>query len=264
MHRDDGLRLDPADHVLELGAARMAGDMHQMGAVGDDLDALVDQAVDDAADRLLVAGDRARREDHPVAARQRHVGMLVLGDARRARRAARPGCRCRAPPPCRAADGRRRPCRGNPARRRDSRSRARPGRRAPWRGRPRTTSRSAARAASATARMRATLEAKVVTATRPRRARDQLGRASARDIGLRRRAAFAHRIGGIADQREAALVAERAQLGLVGRRADHRRRIDLPVAGVQHVAERRADDQRVRFRDRMRDRDQLDVERPDL
>ena len=84
--------------------------------------------------------------------------------------------------------------------------------------------------------MRATLEAKVVTATRPRRAADQFGE-RLRDIGLGRRAALAHRVGGIADQREAALVAERAQLGFVGRRADDRRRIDLPVAGVQHGAE---------------------------
>ena len=57
--------------------------------------------------------------------------------------------------------------------------------------------------------MRATLEAKVVTATRRGALGDQFG-SVLRDIGLRRRAALAHRIGGIADQREAALVAERA------------------------------------------------------
>ena len=147
--------------------------------------------------------------------------------------------------------------------RRDSRSRARPAMTRPWRGRPPRPRGRPARAASATARMRATLEAKVVTATRPRRLHDQLGQRLG-DVGLGRRAAVAHRIGGIADQREAALVAERAQLRLVGRRAEHRRRIELPVAGVQHVAVRRADDQRVRFRDRMRDRDKLDVERPDV
>ena len=110
--------------------------------------------------------------------------------------------------------------------------------------------------------MRATLEAKVVTATR----RGAVRISSASDFAtsaLRRRAALAHRVGGIADQREAALVAERAQLGLVGRRADHRRRIDLPVAGVQHGAERRADDQAVRFRDRMGHGNELDIERPE-
>ena len=52
-----------------------------------------------------------------------------------------------------------------------------------------------------------------------------------------------HGIGGIADHGEAALVAQRAQLGFVGRRADQRRRVDLPVAGMQHGAVRRADDQ---------------------
>ena len=70
MHRDQDFRLDPADQFLELGAARMAGDVHQMGAVGDHLDALVDQAVEHAADGLLVAGDGARRDDDAVAARQ--------------------------------------------------------------------------------------------------------------------------------------------------------------------------------------------------
>jgi hypothetical protein len=37
----------------------MAGDMDEIGAVGNDLDALADQTIDDGADRLLVAGDGA-------------------------------------------------------------------------------------------------------------------------------------------------------------------------------------------------------------
>ena len=82
-----------------------------------------------------------------------------------------------------------------------------------------TTSRSAARAASATARKRATFEAKVVTATRPRAVLISSAIVFA-DIGFRRRAAFAHGIGGIADQRETAFLAQRAQLLLVG--ADRR------------------------------------------
>ena len=68
MGRNEDFRPDPADHVEQFGAPRMAGDVHQMGAVGDDLDALGDQAVDDPADRLLVAGDGAGGKDHPVAA----------------------------------------------------------------------------------------------------------------------------------------------------------------------------------------------------
>ena len=63
----------------------MARNVHQMRAVGDDFDALVDQPIDDAADRLLVAGNGARGIDHPVACRKRDLGMLVLGDARERR-----------------------------------------------------------------------------------------------------------------------------------------------------------------------------------
>jgi hypothetical protein len=41
--------------------------------------------------------------------------------------------------------------------------------------------------------------------------------------------------------------------------------VESPIsAGVQHGAERRADDQRVRFRDRMRHGHKLDVERPEM
>ncbi len=40
MRRDQDLRLHPGDHVAQFVAARMAGDVHQMRAVGDDLDAL--------------------------------------------------------------------------------------------------------------------------------------------------------------------------------------------------------------------------------
>ena len=82
MHRNEDLRTHPADHVLELGAPRMAGHMHEVGSVGDDLDALGDEAVDHLHDRLLVAGNGARGKDHAVAARKRHVRVIVLRDAR--------------------------------------------------------------------------------------------------------------------------------------------------------------------------------------
>ena len=126
VHRNDGARLDPADHVLELRLARMAGHMHQMRAVGDDLDALVDQPVDDACRspsrcREWAATRRSRGRPSTAPPRDARPGRCA-----RAPRAARPGCRCRAPPPCPAADGHRRPCRETAARRRDSRSRARP------------------------------------------------------------------------------------------------------------------------------------------
>ena len=94
------------DHVEQLGAPRMPGDVHQVVAIGDDLDALRDQTVDDAGHRLLVAGDGAGGKDHAVAA-----ASASLPDARprrcaRAPPAARPGCRCKAPGPCRAANSR--------------------------------------------------------------------------------------------------------------------------------------------------------------
>ena len=85
MHRDQQLRPHPGNHVAQFVAARMAGDMDEMGAVGDDLDALPDQAVDDAADRLLVAGNGARGKDHAVALVQRDLRMVVIGDARQRR-----------------------------------------------------------------------------------------------------------------------------------------------------------------------------------
>ena len=95
--------------------------------------------------------------------RQRHLRMLVLGDARerRARLALAAGAERHHLVGRQMAVGV--DARGTPARRRDSRSRARPARRAPWRGRPPRPRGRQARAASATARMRATLEAKVVT-----------------------------------------------------------------------------------------------------
>ena len=189
-----------------------------MRAVGDDLDALRDQAVDDAADRLLVARDGARGKDHAVA-----LARASRRDARprrcaRARRAARPGCRCTAPRPCRAAGSRRRRPSGNPGCRRDSRSRARPARRAPWRGRPPPPRGRTPRAASATARMRAdiggegrdrdaararsSISSASVLATRPRtasglRAPRWWNRRSARGSPRRRaRAACASSVGG--------------------------------------------------------------------
>src|SRR5437762_2037637 len=76
-----------ASSPLSFIAARMAGDVDEVGAVGNHLDALVDQAVDDAAHRLLIAGDGARGKDHAIALVERHLRMIVIGDAgqRRAR-----------------------------------------------------------------------------------------------------------------------------------------------------------------------------------
>ena len=82
MRGDEDFRPDPADHIEQFGAPRMPGDVNEVGAVGDDLDALPDQAVDHTIHVLLVAGDGARREDHAVAPGEGDLRMLVLGDAR--------------------------------------------------------------------------------------------------------------------------------------------------------------------------------------
>jgi hypothetical protein len=45
----------------------------------------VNQAVDDSADRLLVAGNGARGKNHAVALVQGDLRMVVIGDARQRR-----------------------------------------------------------------------------------------------------------------------------------------------------------------------------------
>ncbi|MGY3514264.1 hypothetical protein ACVIQY_007239 [Bradyrhizobium sp. USDA 3051] len=82
MDGDQELRPGPGDHVAQFVAAGMTGDMDQLVAVGDDLHALQDQAIDDGPDRLLVAGNGARGEDDAVATVERDLGMVVIGDAR--------------------------------------------------------------------------------------------------------------------------------------------------------------------------------------
>src|SRR6266480_3026230 len=81
------------------------------------------------------------------------------------------------------------------------------------------------------------------------------------DVGLGGRAPVAKCVSGIPNQRETALIAECAQLGFVGRRTHEWRRVDLPVAGVEHGPRRRTDDEPVRFRNGVSHRDQLYIER---
>src|SRR5208282_5341248 len=84
------------------------------------------------------------------------------------------------------------------------------------------------------------------------------------DVRLRWALALAQHVGRIADQRQHAFFAELAQAALVGREADHRRQVELPVAGVDDEAGRRADRQGAALRYRMGDGDELDVERADV
>ena len=76
--------------------------------------------------------------------------------------------------------------------------------------------------------------------------------------------AFHEHVGRVAHHGEDALVAQLRDLGLVEILADQRIGIDLPVAGVQDQAQRRADRQAVGLGDRVRQRHQLDLERPEL
>ena len=193
----------------------MAGDVHQRVAVGDDLDALLDQPVEHAADRLLVAGDHAGGIDQAVAARELDVGMLVLGDAgeRRARLALAAGAE-----------------RHHFLRRQRGESVG-----AAELGQPVEIAKLARDLHDAVhgaadhdhlapggdrafrhAAQTPGIGGEGGDRHAPRRGLDQRGNCLG-DLGFRGRAALAHRIGRIADQRQAAFLAESAQLGLTGK-----------------------------------------------
>src|SRR5215211_8810400 len=63
----------------------MPGNVDEVGPVGNNLDTLRDQAIDDRAHRLLVAGNGARGKDDAVALVQRHLRVIVIGNARQRR-----------------------------------------------------------------------------------------------------------------------------------------------------------------------------------
>ncbi len=65
--RHEVLRAADVVEVQELARGRVAGDVDLGVALVDDVRAPAGQAVDDAVDRVLVAGDEGRREDHRVA-----------------------------------------------------------------------------------------------------------------------------------------------------------------------------------------------------
>src|SRR3954453_1309934 len=63
----------------------MAGHVNEFGPIGDDLDALRNQTIDDGAHRLFVAWDGARGKDYAITLVQRHVRMIVVRDPRQRR-----------------------------------------------------------------------------------------------------------------------------------------------------------------------------------
>ena len=250
------------NHVAQFVTARMAGDVDQIGTVGDDFDTLRDQAIDDAADRLLVAGNGARGEDHAVTLVQRDLRMVVIDDARQ-----------------RSAGL-------------TLASRAQRQHLVRWKMTVKISPAETLHAVEMTGfagdlhhALHGAADDDHFTAgglggVRDRfQARDVGGESrdgdaalgglhqlhdGGGDLGLRGRAPFPHRIGGIADQRQHAGIAQLAQTPLVGRHADDRRRVDLPVTGVQHGADRSLDRQRVGFRNRMGNRNEFDIERAEI
>ena len=103
--RDARLRRGPAPAPAASAGRRGACSSSRRGwpvvwtspsRLGDDLDAAVDQHVLDVDDFALVAGDGPGREDHAVAGVEIDRRMLARARCGRSRRAARPGCRCRA------------------------------------------------------------------------------------------------------------------------------------------------------------------------
>ena len=77
--RHEVLGLHDGEHELELLGPGVAGDVDQgpglVVHVGPDLG----QAVDDAGDGLLVAGDRGGRDDHRIAGLDGHRAVLAVG-----------------------------------------------------------------------------------------------------------------------------------------------------------------------------------------
>ena len=255
--RGRDLRPEPFIELRDLAAARMARGVNQaMRSVMTSTPCLM-RSVDDAADLALVAGNGARGKDHAVAGRELHDRMLIFrntGDAARlspwlpvasitisSRGSAEKAS---------AGEKRMEHLRDSRirARRSTTRSIARP---------TSTTLRPAALAASATARIRATLEAKVVTTRPAARLADDLMQGQG-DLGLRGADAIRRILVEIANEREHALIADLGEPLDFGLGTKSRLRIDLPIAGVKHRAERRADRQRAALRDRMRHRHQFD------
>ena len=252
-------RPQPGVHLRELRAARMTGDVNELGAVGDDLDALRDEAVDDFADRLFIARNGARGEDDDIARRQSGGRMFVLGDARQggarlalaSRRQSQNLCPRNAIEMILADESREAIEIAAFARHRDDAlHRAADHHDLLAVGDPRLGGGAKTRDIGGESRD------DDAAGGLP----DEFGKVR-RDIGLRGALALAKHVGRIADQRQDALVAEGAKTRFVGRPADQRRRIDLPVAGVDDQPGRGADRQGAAFGDRMGDGDEFHVER---
>src|SRR4051794_13258943 len=63
----------------------MARYVNKLGAVGDDLNALHNKAIDNRPDSLLVAGNGARGKNDAITLVKRDLRVIVIGDARQCR-----------------------------------------------------------------------------------------------------------------------------------------------------------------------------------
>ena len=261
MHGDGDLGLYPAIELLELAAARVARDMDGCVLVGDELEAAIGEAVLHAADGLLVAGDGARGEDHPVARIELDVGMLALGDARHGRAGL-----------ALAAGAERDDIVGRKLGESPLLVKRQVGVEIAGRLRRLDDTKHGAAdhhqlAAGGAGGVRHRADARDIGGeggdrnALARLADEAIERH--RHVGLRRRHPIADGIGRVADKRRQPLIAERSQPRFVGRRARQRVLIELPVAGMERGAKRRPDDHRRGLGDRMRHGDQLDIERAD-
>ena len=210
--------------------------------LGDDPDAEVRQLVHDPADRDLVAGDDPRREDDRVALAELELVRAAGDPAERGARLALPAggddqhfARAAAASPRRS-----RSAAGNPADSRSPGRRAGCGRASGRRCTPCGRSRSPTRPIVCS---RAAFEAKVVTSTRPLAsatlAQQPAWTLSSEPDGLSWKTLVESHTSASTPSSPIA----RQRLG-ARRLADHRRLVDLPVAGVEDVAERRFDQQR--------------------
>ena len=262
MYRDRDPRPDHLIHADKLVARRVARDMDKMIRLGHDFDPEPHERVLQPPDRLFVARNDTRRKDHDIALFERDVGVIITSDA--SERGARLALAASADHQDLVARHVARFVFGQEPRHIGkiaglARRLVHAPQRAPDQGDVAVVD---ARGLGDRLQPR-DIRGKTSDGDSPVVTADQVGQGLAQ-FAFRAGAAGLQRVCRVADDREHALVADLAQSVLIGRRADQRLGIELPIAGVQHRAGRGADHDGVRLGDRMRQRDQLEIERSDL
>ena len=262
VHRDEEPRLDQRQHQLQFLFAAVARDVDVLDAFVDHVGAAAGEVVDDPADRLLVAGNRSRRQHDGVVRPDLDVAVIVDRDARqrRHRLALRAGRE--------AEDVLRRVVV-------DLRVANLHAGRDPQVAEPLRDLGVAHHAAADERDLAIELRREIhqdlhAVDARRERGDDQLaGRAGedllerVDDVALGSGEAAAVDVGAVGEQREHAFAAELGEAVDVEVLAVERRLIDLEVAGVDDDAGRRVDRERDAVRNAVRDADELDLERSD-